>query len=285
MKELFSPQTRSFDLPLIYETYLQEKMDLTAPPSTTENSVLSESLAADTEEQLDNCNEAPKMVLKGPHSKSQTGKQLKLLNTSQSLFSDAVPLRSQLSRQAKKTRFDDNSVGSVRPIPAKPDHEPSTRNRKGKFKLNVADPDLLIPIISEQIRVKERHSNDLNEPLLSTSNSKAASLQPESPETTTSKSSSSLASSLLTGSSRTSDSSSKGISGTTATIRCSLRLVFQVCLFVDIYLFSHRLICQLLSKFHLFKVNAPGTLLARLLRNCPTSSKVWSTLQLCTFDI
>ena len=77
-------------------------------------------------------------------------------------------------------------------VPAKqPRCDTSTRNRR-KFKLNVTDPDLLIPI--KQTRVNERHSSDLREPQPSPSDSHPASLQPAS-ETTTSESSVSLPSS------------------------------------------------------------------------------------------
>ena len=74
------------------------------------------------------------------------GKQLRQSNTSQSLVSDTGSLRSQPCRKAKKTRFDDNPVSSVNSIQARPDHDTSTRNRRGKFKLNVTDLDLLIHI-------------------------------------------------------------------------------------------------------------------------------------------
>ena len=62
-----------------------------------------------------------------------------------------------------------------------PGHDTSTRNRR-EFKLNVTDPDLLIPI--KQTRVTTRHS-DLREPQPSSSDSQTASSQPVS-ETTTS---------------------------------------------------------------------------------------------------
>ena len=62
----------------------------------------------------------------------------------------------------------------------------------GNFKLNVTDPDLLIPI--KQTRVTTRHS-DLREPQPSSSDSQPASSQPVT-DTTTSESSVSLPSSL-----------------------------------------------------------------------------------------
>ena len=119
---------------------------------------------------------------------------IKQTNTSQVLVSETVPdRRVQLSRQVKKTRFEDNPVSSTVRIPPRrqPGHDTSTRNRR-KFKLDVTDPDLLILI--KQTWVTTRHSSDLREPQLSTSDSHPASLQPVS-ETTTSESSVSLPSS------------------------------------------------------------------------------------------
>ena len=90
------------------------------------------------------------------------------------------------------TRFGDNPVSSTVPIPPRrqPGCDTSTRNRR-EFKLNVTDPDLLIPI--KQTRVTTRHS-DLREPQLSSSDSQLSSSQPAT-ETTTSESSVSLPSS------------------------------------------------------------------------------------------
>ena len=78
-----------------------------------------------------------------------------------------------------------------------------TRNRR-KFKLDVTDPDLLIPL--KQTWVTTRHS-DLREPQLSTGDSHPASSQPVS-ETTTSESSVSLPSSPSGSSSAESTSTS-----------------------------------------------------------------------------
>ena len=131
----------------------------------------------------------------------------KQTNTSKVLVSETVPdRRVQPSRQAKMTRFGDNPVTSTVPIPPRrqPRHDTSTRNRR-KFKLNVTDPDLLIPI--KQTRVNTRHS-DLREPQPSSSDSQPASLQPVS-ETTTSESSVSLPSSP-SGSSSTEGTSTSG---------------------------------------------------------------------------
>ena len=76
----------------------------------------------------------------------------------------------------------------------------------GNFKLNVTDPDLLIPI--KQTRVNTRHS-DLREPQPSSSDSQPASSQPVT-ETTTSESSVSLPSSP-SGSSSTESTSTSGM--------------------------------------------------------------------------
>ena len=134
--------------------------------------------------------------------------------TSQVLVSETVPdRRFQPSIQAKKTRFGDNPVGSTVTIPPRrqPGHDTSNRNRR-KFKLDVLDPDLLIPI--KQSRVNERHSSDLREPQPSSSDSQPASSQPES-ETTTSESSVSLPSSPC-GSSSTESTSTSGTDSSTS---------------------------------------------------------------------
>ena len=123
------------------------------------------------------------------------------------LVSETVPdRRVQPSRRAKMTRFGDNPVTSTVLIPPRrqPGCDTSTRNRR-EFKLNMSDPDLLIPI--KQTRVTTRHS-DLREPQPSSSDSQPASLQPVS-ETTTSESSVSLPSSP-SGSSSTESTSTSG---------------------------------------------------------------------------
>ena len=104
------------------------------------------------------------------------------------------------------TRFGDNPVTSTVSIPPRrqPGRDTSTRNRRD-FKLNVTDPDLLIPI--KQTAVTKRHS-DLREPQPSSSDSQPASSQPVS-ETTTSESSVSLPSSP-SGSSSTESTSTSG---------------------------------------------------------------------------
>ena len=103
---------------------------------------------------------------------------------------------------------------STVPIPSRrqPRCDTSTRNRRN-FKLNVTDPDLLIPI--KQTRVTTRHS-DLREPQPSPSNSHPASSQPVT-ETTTSESSVSLPSSPSGSSSAESTSTSGTDSSSTAT--------------------------------------------------------------------
>ena len=104
------------------------------------------------------------------------------------------------------TRFGDNPVTNTVPIPPRrqPRRDTSTRNRR-EFKLNMTDPDLLIPI--KQTRVNTRHS-DLREPQLSSSDCQPASSQPVT-ETTTSESSVSLPSSP-SGSSSTESTSTSG---------------------------------------------------------------------------
>ena len=93
-----------------------------------------------------------------------------------------------------------------------PRSDTSTRNRRN-FKLDVTDPDLLIPV--KQTRVTTRYS-DLREPQLSPSDSQPASSQPVS-ETTTSESSVSLPSSPSGSSSAESTSTSGTDSSSTET--------------------------------------------------------------------
>ena len=176
---------RSPDIPHMHVSFFQRKAVPSATsdgnaPSERENSVISA-----------NC--------KG---------SIKQTNTSQVLVSDTVPdRRVQPSRRAKMTRFGDNPVTSTVPIPPRrqPGRDTSTRNRR-EFKLNVTDPDLLIPIKQTQV-ITTRHS-DLREPQLSSSDSQPASSQPVS-ETTTSESSVSLPSSP-SGSSSTESTSTSG---------------------------------------------------------------------------
>ena len=133
---------------------------------------------------------------------------IKQTNTSQVLVSETVPNRRvQPSREAKKTRFQDNPVSSTVAIPPRrqPRHDTSTRNRR-KFELDVTYPDLLLPL--KQTGPSERHSSDLREPQLSPIDSLPACSQPDS-ETTTSESSVSLPSSP-SGSSSTMSTSTSG---------------------------------------------------------------------------
>ena len=189
---------RGPDIPHIHASFLQQNAVPSATsdgnaPSERGNSVISE------HQQLAN---GQKTVLSGIRKGS-----IKQTNTSQVLVSETVPdRRVQPSRQAKMTRFGDNPVTSTVPIPSRkqPRRDTSTRNRR-EFKLNVTDPDLLIPI--KQTRVKDRHS-DLKEPQPSSSDSQPASSQPVS-ETTTSESSASLPSSP-SGSSSTESTSTSG---------------------------------------------------------------------------
>ena len=116
-------------------------------PSERENSVISG-------QQLSN---GQKTVLSANRKGS-----IKQTNTSQVLVSETVPdRRVQPSRPAKMTRFGDNPVTSTVPIPPRrqPRCDTSTRNRR-EFKLNVTDPDLLIPI--KQTWVNPRHSESHN---------------------------------------------------------------------------------------------------------------------------
>ena len=189
---------RSPDIPHMHASFLQRNVVPSATsdgnaPSERQNSVISgRHLVANGQ----------KTVLSANHKGS-----IKQTNTSQVLVSETVPdRRVQPSRRAKMTRFGDNPVTSTVSIPPRrqPGRDTSTRNRRN-FKLNVTDPDLLIPI--KQIAVTKRHS-DLREPQPSSSDSQPASSQPVS-ETTTSESSVSLPSSP-SGSSSTESTSTSG---------------------------------------------------------------------------
>ena len=188
---------RSPDMPHMHASFLQRN----AVPSATsdgnalserENSVISGHQLANGQKTVPSANR------KG---------NIKQTNTSQVLVSETVPdRRVQPSRRVKMTRFGDNPVASTVSIPPRrqPGRDTSTRNRRD-FKLNVTDPDLLIPI--KQTAVTQRHS-DLREPQPSSSDSQPASSQPVS-ETTTSESSVSLPSSP-SGSSCTESTSTSG---------------------------------------------------------------------------
>ena len=188
---------RSPDIPHMHASFLQRNAVPSATsdgnaPSERENSVIS------GRQQLAN---GRKTVLSANRKGS-----IKQTNTSQVLVSETVPdRRVQPSRRAKMTRFGDNPVTSTVSIPPRrqPRRDTSTRNRRD-FKLNVTDPDLLIPI--KQTAVTKRHS-DLREPQPSSSDSQPASSQPVS-ETTTSESSVSLPSSPSCSSSTESTSKS-----------------------------------------------------------------------------
>ena len=176
---------RSPDVRKLHASFLQKSL---VPSATTDTNTLSKRENSVISEPKQLAESGSKTVLSEPCKGS-----IKQTNTSQVLVSETVPpQRVQLSRQAKKTRFGDNPVSSTVTIPARqPRCNTSTRNRR-KFKLDVTDPDLLIPI--KQTRANERHSTDLREPQPSSSDSQSASLQPVS-ETTTSESSVSLPSS------------------------------------------------------------------------------------------
>ena len=189
---------RSPDIPHMYPFFLQRNM---VPSATSDGNATSER----ENSVISGCQRlanGQKTVLSANHKGS-----IKQTNTSQVLVSETVPdRRVQPSRRAKMTRFGDNPVTSTVPIPPKrqPRRDTSTRNRR-EFKLNVTDPDLLIPI--KQTRVTTRHS-DLREPQPSSSDSQPASLTPVS-ETTTSESSASLPS-FPSGSSSTESTSTSG---------------------------------------------------------------------------
>ena len=175
---------RSPDIPHMHASFLQRNA---VPSATSDRNALSER----------------QNTVISANRKGST----KQTNTSQVLVSETVPdRRVQPSRRAKMTRFGDNPVTSTVSIPPRrqPGCDISTRIRRD-FKLNVTDPDLLIPI--KQTAVTKRHS-DLREPQPSPSDSQPASSQPVS-ETTTSESSVSLPSSP-SGSSSTESTSTSG---------------------------------------------------------------------------
>ena len=188
---------RSPDIPHIHASFLQCNL---VPSATSDGNALSEreNSVISGRQQLAN---GQKTVLSANRKGS-----IKQTNTSQVLVSETVPdRRVQPSRRAKMTRFGDNPVSSTVSIPPRrqPGRDTSTRNR-GEFKLNVTDPDLLIPI--KQTRVTTRHS-DLREPQPSSSDSQPSTSQPVT-ETTTSESSVSLPSSPSGSSSAESTSTS-----------------------------------------------------------------------------
>ena len=190
---------RSPDIPQIHASFLQRNSVLSGTTERNapekQNSVISGQLANPNSQ---------KTVLSGKPKGS-----IKQTNTSQVLVSETVPSRRvQLSREAKKTRFQDNPVSSTVRVPPRrqPGCDTSTRNRR-KFRLDVSDPDLLLPLKQTRVIESERHS-DLREPQPSSSDSHPASSQPVS-ETTTSESSVSLPSSP-SGSSCTTNTSTSG---------------------------------------------------------------------------
>ena len=189
---------RSPDIPHMHASFLQRN---SVPSATSDGNAPfeRENWVISGQQQLAN---GQKTVLSANRKGS-----IKQTNTSQVLVSETVPNRRvQPSRRAKMTRFGDNPVSSTVSIPPRrqPRCDTSTRNRR-EFKLNVTDPDLLIPI--KQTRVTPRHS-DLREPQPSSSDSQPASSQPVT-ETTTSESSVSLPSSP-SGSSSTESTSTSG---------------------------------------------------------------------------
>ena len=189
---------RSPDIPHMHASFLQHN---TVPSATSDGNALSEreNSVISGRQQLAN---RQKTVISANRKGS-----IKQTNTSQVLVSETVPdRRVQPSRRAKMTRFGDKHVTSTVSLAPRrqPGCDTSTRNRR-EVKLNVTDPDMLIPI--KQTRVTSRHS-DLREPQPSSSDSQPASSQPVS-ETTTSESSVSLPSSP-SGSSSTESTSTSG---------------------------------------------------------------------------
>ena len=177
------------DIPMIHASFLQRNSVTSAKvPDTDLNATERENSVISGPKQL--AKSSSKTVLSEPKRKGN----IKQASTSQVLVSETVPdRRVQPSRQAKKTRFEDNPVANTVRVPPRrqPGHDTSTRNRRN-LKLDVCDPDLLIPIKKDG--ANEEHSSDLREPQPSSSDSQTASSQPES-ETTTSESSVSLPSS------------------------------------------------------------------------------------------
>ena len=116
---------RNPDIPVIHASFLQCNTVLSGDMdgnawSTRENLVISgpKQLARNSQ----------KIVLSEPCKGS-----IKQTNTSQVLVSETVPdRRVQPSRQAKKTRFEDNPVSSTVTIPPRRQsgHDTSTRNRR-----------------------------------------------------------------------------------------------------------------------------------------------------------
>ena len=199
MRNCFHIRPRSPDIPQIHASYLQHNLVLSG---TADGNAISRSKNLVISGQLANL-DSQKTVLSGKHKGG-----IKQSNASQVLVSETVPARRvQPSREAKKTRFQDNPVSSTVHVPPRrqPGRDTSTRNRR-EFKLDVCDPDLLLPL--KQARVNERHSSDLREPQPSPSDSHPASSQPVS-ETTMSESSVSLPSSP-SGSSCTEGTSTSG---------------------------------------------------------------------------
>ena len=191
---------RGPDIPQIHASYLQRNS------AEKQNSVTSGQLAKPNSQ---------KTVLSGKPTRN-----IKPKSTSQVLVSETVPSRRvQPSREAKKTRFQDNPVSSTVKVPPRrqPGCDTSTRNRRN-FRLNTSDPDLLLPLKQTRVDETDRHS-DLREPQPSSSDSHPASSQPVS-ETTTSESSVSLPSSP-SGSSCTMSTSTSGTDSSMSTSETS----------------------------------------------------------------
>ena len=139
---------RSPDISHMHASFLQRNA---VPLATSNGNALSErqnSVISGCQQLAD---DGQKMVLSANHKGS-----IKQTNTSQVLVSETVPdRRVQPSKRAKMTRFGDNPVTSTVSIPPRrqPGRDTSTRNRR-EFKLNVTDPDLLIPIKQTAVTYK-----------------------------------------------------------------------------------------------------------------------------------
>ena len=139
-------RVRSPDIPMIHASYLQCNSVLSGvTPGGREPSKSEKSVPKGNKQQLANtkAKSSSKTVLSEPLWKSNIQS-----TTSQVLVSETVPgRRVQPSRQAKKTRSEGNPVTSTVSIPPRrqPRCDTSTRNRRN-FKLDVCDPDLLLPL-------------------------------------------------------------------------------------------------------------------------------------------
>ena len=202
---------RSPDIPLMHDSHLQPKTVLSASGTLnlSENSILSEASSTPEREQPATSTDSSKTVLSGPSKAKPPG-------TSKSLVSDTAT-RSQPSREAKKTRFQDNPVSSIKAIPACIDKtkHPSTRNRRSP-RFVVTDPDLLIPL-QQAITAGIPDQGGAQPSVPPQSASLPAEQQPSSSETTTKEPSVVLPVSPEAGTETTSESSSSSSESSSGT--------------------------------------------------------------------